>query len=116
MLGYDHFDTLAERLLGRKAKQHGTGGVPANDCSRVIDTDDSVSNLIENSLGQFGLLFHGCAPLGLELAGSRQAKMPGRAVASLNGPSRLRFCRRKFPGWLALLHATCRPDRARRAT
>jgi hypothetical protein len=28
MLGNDHFDTLAERLLGRIAKQHGRGMVP----------------------------------------------------------------------------------------
>src|SRR5438045_1134923 len=53
MLGYDEVDTLAERLLGRKAKQQGTGGVPADDHSRAVDTDDSVSDLIENPLGQF---------------------------------------------------------------
>jgi hypothetical protein len=63
MLGYDQVDTLAERLLGRIAKQRRTGGVPANDRSRVVGTDDSVSDLIENPLGQFGLLFHRCAPL-----------------------------------------------------
>jgi hypothetical protein len=62
MLGYDQFDTLAERLFGRIAKQRGTGWVPANDRSRVVGKDDSVSDLIENSLRQFGLLFHGCTP------------------------------------------------------
>jgi hypothetical protein len=59
ILGNDQFDTLAERLLGRIAKQHGTGVVPATDLSRVIFTDNGVSDLIENSFGQFGLIIHG---------------------------------------------------------
>src|SRR5215211_6497382 len=63
MLGYDQVDTLAERFLGRIAKQRRTGGVPANYRSRVVDADDSISDLIENPLGQFGLLFHGWTAL-----------------------------------------------------
>ena len=37
--------------------------VPANDRSRVVGTDDSVSDLIQNLLGQFGLLFQECTLL-----------------------------------------------------
>src|SRR5215470_16798883 len=60
MLGYDQFDTSAEHFLGRIAKQHGRRMVPANDRARSVGTDDSISDLIENLLGQFGLPFHGC--------------------------------------------------------
>ena len=62
MIGNDQFDTLAERLLHRIAKQRGRGMVPANDRSRGAGTDDSVGDLIENPLSQFGLLFHECTP------------------------------------------------------
>src|SRR5262249_47351661 len=34
--------------------------VPANDRARSVGTDDSISDLIESLLGQFGLPFHGC--------------------------------------------------------
>jgi hypothetical protein len=60
MLGYDQVDTLAERLPGRIAKQRDTGRVSPNDRSRWVNTDDGVSNLIEDHIGQYGLLFHGC--------------------------------------------------------
>src|SRR5262249_15318874 len=59
ILGNDQLDTLAERLLGRIAKQHGRGVVPANDRSRAVFTDNGVRELIENSFGQFRLIFHG---------------------------------------------------------
>src|SRR5262245_349463 len=75
MLGYDQFDALAERLLGRIAEQPGTGRVPANDRPRVVGTDDSVGDLIENPLGQFRLLFHGCTS-GLELIGRANHEQP----------------------------------------
>src|SRR5215211_6813931 len=63
MIGNDQFDTSAKRLLGRIAKQGARGTVPANDRSRVVSTDDSVGGVIENPLGQFGLLFHECTPV-----------------------------------------------------
>jgi hypothetical protein len=59
VLGYDQLDTLAEYLLGRIAKQRGRGLVSANDRSRAVGRDDSVSDVMEYPLGQFGLLFHG---------------------------------------------------------
>ena len=52
MLGNDQFDTLAERLRGRIAKQSGRGMIPANDRSRVVGTDDSVSDLIEKTIDE----------------------------------------------------------------
>ena len=58
VLGYDQLDTLAEYLLGRIAKQRGRGLVSANDRSRAVGRDDSVSDVMEYPLGQFGLLFH----------------------------------------------------------
>jgi hypothetical protein len=61
MFGNDKLDTLAERLFGRIAKQRVEGMVPANDRSRAVGRDNSVSDMIENPLGQFGLLFHGAA-------------------------------------------------------
>jgi hypothetical protein len=60
MLGNDQIEALAKRLFRRKAKQRGTGAIPPNDCSGAVGTDHSVSDLIENRLGQFGLLSHGC--------------------------------------------------------
>ena len=46
-------------FLGRIAKQRGAGWVPANDRSQVVHIDESVSDLIENSVREFGRFFHG---------------------------------------------------------
>jgi hypothetical protein len=58
VLGDDQFDALVERLLGGMAEQRGGGTVPASDRSRAVGADDGVGELIENHLGQLGLLFH----------------------------------------------------------
>jgi hypothetical protein len=59
MLGNDQIDTLADCLLGRKAKQRATGAVPASDGSGFVGTDDSVSDVIKNPISQLGPIFHG---------------------------------------------------------
>src|SRR6266849_3116907 len=79
MLRNDQIDALVERFLRRIAKQSGRGAVPANDGSRVVCIDNSVSDLIENPISQFGPIFHGCAPFWIEF---RQLRLNTRRTVA----------------------------------
>src|SRR5258706_3277399 len=61
MLGNDQIETLAERLLRGVTKQCSRGAVPPNDFARAVCIDDSVCDLVEDSVSQLGPVFHGHA-------------------------------------------------------
>jgi hypothetical protein len=59
MLGNDQIETLAERLLRGITKQCSRGAVPPDDFARAVCIDDSICDLIEDSVSQLGPVFHG---------------------------------------------------------
>src|SRR6266516_3866941 len=59
MLGNDQIEALAERLLCGVTKQCSRGAVPPDDFTRAVCINDSICDLVEDSVSQLGLLFHG---------------------------------------------------------
>src|SRR5713101_71746 len=59
MLGNDQIETLAERLLRGVTKQCSRGAVPPDDFARAVCIDDSICDLVEDSVSQLGPVFHG---------------------------------------------------------
>src|SRR6476620_1544900 len=61
MLGNDQLEALAERLLRGVTKQCSRGAVPPDHFARAVCIDDSICDLVEDSVSQLGLVFHGHA-------------------------------------------------------
>ena len=59
MLGNDQIETLAERLLRGVTKQCSRGAVPPDHFARAVCIDDSICDLVEDSVSQLGPVFHG---------------------------------------------------------
>ena len=61
MLGNDQIETLAERLLRGVTKQCSRGAVPPDHFARAVCIDDSICDLVEDSVSQVGPVFQGHA-------------------------------------------------------
>src|SRR5260221_4982895 len=59
MLGNDQIEALAERLLRRVTKQCSRGAVPPDDFARAVCINDSICDLVDDSVSQLALVFHG---------------------------------------------------------
>src|SRR5437773_10769166 len=79
MLGNDQIETLAERLLRGVTKQYSRGAVPPDDFARAVCIDDSICDLVEDSVSQLGPVFHGHA---LRFRSCRFARYPSAGERS----------------------------------
>ena len=50
MLGNDQSEALAERLLRGVTKQYSRGAVPPDDFARAVCIDDSICDLVEDTV------------------------------------------------------------------
>jgi hypothetical protein len=83
----ENLSTLAERLLGRIAKQRGTGRVPANDRSRVVGTDDSVSVTAKPASLPISVMISTITPWIWSTWCRRGEGQAGRGSSRLSGPA-----------------------------